>query len=166
MHVTDNFTIQFFENDPANPPAQSLDQPRDLPSFIVSIAVGNPNRTGACCVFDYSASIAPLALQPNIIYWVSIFNDASDEQSTPVWAWGSQSSTNNAEITALRNQSPIWGSQSGLKMDFQLLGDVSEPSEVPEPSSVLLIATGLTGFLLRHQSKGQGRGRIPDGRNS
>jgi hypothetical protein len=132
VHLDDDFTIQFFnsQNAGAPPPFENLEEPQDANLAIATIDVADPNRTLLPSgLFSYSVSIPPLALQPNTRYWVSIFNDASDEQAP--WLWAGQSTTNNANVSALRNQSNSWGNNiGGFFLDFQVTGTI-----VPEPSA-------------------------------
>jgi hypothetical protein len=145
VHVDDDFTIQFFNSQSAGapPPFETLEEPQDANLAIATIDVVNPNRTEAGGIFSYSASITPLALLPNTRYWVSIFNDASDEQTG--WLWRGQTTTNNADIIAQRNQSNSWGNETARILDFQLIGEVPEPSTI----GLLLVGTlaGCSGTL-------------------
>jgi hypothetical protein len=144
-HNDDDFTIQFFENAPAMPPGQLFDEPEDVPLAIRVIDVTDANRVPSGDVFDYSISIAPLALLPNTRYWVSIFNDASDE--TTGWLWRGQTSTNNALRIGVRNNADFWGIETGRVLDFQLLG------EVPEPSGIGLLLAGLSMIFARRSGR-------------
>jgi len=141
LHADDDFTIQFLANLPGTP-----DEPDLVSNAIVSIAVANPNRTGAG-LFSYSATIAPLALTPGVKYWVSIFNNASDETGTPVWAWGGTNvGVTSSDIIGIRNMSDFWGNGIGFRQDFQLQGDIT----VPEAASLVMWSMlGVVGMMLK-----------------
>jgi hypothetical protein len=140
VHEDDDFTIQFFNSQSAGapPPFETLEEPQDanLAIATIDVNVADLSRTESGGVFTYSTSLAPLALSPNTRYWVSIFNDSSDEQTG--WLWRGQATTNNADVTALRNQSNSWGNQTGLNLDFQLLGDAVDGGAVPEAARLMV----------------------------
>jgi hypothetical protein len=138
-HVDDDFTIQFFNTQSAG----TLEEPQDANLAIATIFVANPNRTESGGIFSYSAAVSSLALLPNTRYWLSIFNDSSDEQTG--WLWRGQTTTNNADVAALRNQSNSWGNETGRILDFQLIG------EVPEPASIILILMGILAKFARRK---------------
>jgi hypothetical protein len=155
VHVDDDFTIQFFESEPADdptplPPFDMIEEPEDANLAIATFTVANPNRTGSG-VFQYSASFAPLALTPGTRYWVSIFNDSSDE--TAVWLWRSQLTGlmgSATDIAAIRNQADEWGNVIGDRMDYQLLGDTTTIPESRWGIYVLAIMIGLTALAKRY----------------
>ena len=83
----DIFTIQFFADSGGAPV---------LTPFL-SLAIGNPGRTdtginvtsGGFDLFAYSVTVAPIALTPNTVFWLSIFNDTSADTNDN-WFWGMQ----------------------------------------------------------------------------
>jgi hypothetical protein len=144
----DNFTIQFFNSEPADdptplPPFQSIEEPQDANLAIATITVTNPNRTQPdpnFLLFQYSASFAPLVLVPNTRYWVSIFNDVPG--ATPTWLWRSQLTGlqgSASDVAAVRNQVNEWGNEIGNRYDFQLLGpDPGPGGAIPEAASLIV----------------------------
>lgn len=135
----DNFTIQFFA-DVAGSPA--------LTPFL-SLAIGNPGRTDTGIditgsdLFSYTANVAPIALAPNTVFWLSIFNDTSAD-SDDNWFWAMQDALGNSHDRG--NAADPWVLQVppvGNRQDFQLIG----PRVVPEPSVLALLAIGVIGLL-------------------
>jgi hypothetical protein len=150
VHLMDDFTIQFFDNAPPDM-TRPFDRPMDLPNFIVEIAVANSNRAvDANGLFQYSATFAPVPLLPNTLYWVSIFNNASNEPDANdgIWLWaGTTDGISLADRIGIRT-SPMWGSGSGFRQDFRLLGDMAT-SPVPEVAGWLawsLLAAAATAI--------------------
>lgn len=131
----DNFTIQFFAN--------VAGAPAVVP--FLSLPIGNPGRTDTGAntsfgadIFAYSANVAPIALAPNTVFWLSIFNNTSADTDDN-WFWGMQDAAGNSFIRS--NPAVAWTPFINGH-DFQLIG-----TAVSEPSAFALLAVGLMGLL-------------------
>jgi hypothetical protein len=143
----DNFTIQLFA-DVAGSPAVAP---------FLSLNIGDPGRidtgldlTGSD-LFAYSASVAPIVLAPNTVFWLSIFNSTAAD-SDDNWFWAMQDALGNS--FARENPNDPWALQVppvGNRQDFQLTG----PIAVPEPSGLVLLAIGVLGLLGSRRKQGR-----------
>ena len=136
----DNFTIQFFADVGGSPAVTPF----------LSLSVGNLGRTDTGIditgsdLFAYSANVAPIALAPNTVFWLSIFNNTSADTDDN-WFWGMQDALGNSHGRG--NPADPWLPQVqppvGNRQDFQLTG----PIDIPEPSVLALLAIGVIGLL-------------------
>ena len=132
--LTDNFTLQFFNNAGGFPA---------LTPFI-SLAV-NPTRTdtgrdaAGSDIFAYDVDIAPLTLAADTTFWLSIVNDTSNDPDDN-WFWGIRDASGNG---AVRDAPGGPWTTLGAGYEFQLTGQ-----QVAEPSAPALLALGLIGLVL------------------
>lgn len=139
----DDFTIQFF----ANVVGPLGNSPAVTP--FLSLSVGNLGRTDTGIditgsdLFAYSANVAPIALAPNTVFWLSVFNNTSGDTDDN-WFWAMQDALGNSFARAAAGDP--WVSQVsetvGNRQDFQLTGPA-----IPEPSVLALLAIGVIGLL-------------------
>jgi hypothetical protein len=135
--LTDNFTLQFFNNAGGFPA---------LTPFL-SVAV-SPTRTdtgrdaAGSDIFAYVVDIAPLTLAPATTFWLSIVNDTSNDPNDN-WFWGIRDASGNG---AVRDAAGGPWTTLGAGYEFQLTG-----VSVPEPPALALFALSFSalGFLSR-----------------
>jgi len=117
-------------------------------SIIASgLAAATLTPTGASYfgLAEYEHSFAlSLNLAPGT-YWLVLHNGPSNSQPEQdfLWGWSNDGTSGDAQAFELSAPGP-WGSVSA-ELAFQMEGDYLV-SEVPEPGSVVLLATGLLGF--------------------
>ena len=154
--TTDNFTIQLFLDTGSGAPQQ-------VP--FLSLPIGHAVRTDTGIgfiagpdhfdLFRYSIDVAPIVLLPATPYWMSVFNDTSADDPAPTtWAWGGRLTGNPSDNTALRNLSPVWGGNSGIRLDLQLTDDAAA-SAVPEPATLGLVSIALFALGGNRRCKGE-----------
>ena len=139
--ASDNFTIQIFDNLAAGGPG----------SLLHTIPVGNVGRvdTGMTIeftdftVFSYAAIISPITLSSATTYWLSILNSTTNDPNDN-WAWATAVDTggNSRARFLTMPLPPSWGVPQGVELAFALTDD---SSTVPEPSTLLLLGSGLAG---------------------
>jgi hypothetical protein len=116
----DNFTLRLFSDAEGAPAATPF----------IEIHLGDVGRiaTGTSLsgfpqfeVFKYSAAISPIALAPNVTYWISILNDTAADPDDD-WFWATSSTLG---LHAFRQGEGIpWG-PSAFDLAFQLLSIVA-----------------------------------------
>jgi hypothetical protein len=139
--LTDNFTLQFFNNAGGFPA---------LTPFL-SVAV-SPTRTdtgrdaAGSDIFAYVVDIAPLTLAPATTFWLSIVNDTSNDPNDN-WFWGIRDASGNG---AVRDAPGGPWTTLGAGYEFQLTG-----VSVPEPPALALFALSFItlGFLSRRRTR-------------
>jgi hypothetical protein len=99
-------------------------------------------------VYEYTATVAPVALSPNTPYWLSIVNDTSVD-SDDGWYWATSSWLVGNGLIRNWGDGTAWRSiitRDGAEEAFQL---TSGDAATPEPSSLILFGIGFVGFGLR-----------------
>ncbi len=130
-----NFTIGFYTDNAGAPD-----------TLIASYAVGNANQTatgnfigGVLLGVDeyvYTANFGPLALTPSTTYFFAVENNTGE---TDTWGMETTDETGGHE----QYLTGVWTSQSA-DLAFNLSGTTA----VPEPTSLLLLGTGLSALGL------------------
>jgi hypothetical protein len=142
--LTDTFTIQFF-TDVGGSPA--------LAPFL-SLAV-SPTRTDTGTdltgsdLFAYDVNIAPVAFTPNTTFWISIFNDTTNDTDDN-WFWGMVDQAGNSFNR--ESDSAPWEAQNNGQ-EFQLTGIV------PQSSALALYALGIVTVVVLRKAKSKGASR-------
>ena len=139
--VSENLTFEIYPDEMGEPSAGPP---------IHTFNVGNTvSRSGTGMVltvdgprdlFSYSADIAPTTLDAGTTYWLSIFNDMTQQANTDSWGWGIEIGAGNH---IERTGSGPWTRSLGSPdlMDFRLTDD----NLVPEPTTAALVVLGLLG---------------------
>ena len=97
----DNFTLEFFADVGGSP----------VVTPFLSLPVGNVGRTDTGVditgsdLFAYTANVAPIALAPNTVFWLSIFNDTAADTDDH-WYWAMQDVLGNSH--ARGNSADPW----------------------------------------------------------
>lgn len=129
--VPDDFTIRIFESVWGEP----------LPGPLFEINAGGANReatgvdAGGFDLFAYSVDIAPLALPPDVQYFLSVVN------AVP-WYWALSDIDGGNEFERWVDGTP-W--LPGLPHDAAFYLTDGETHAVPEPATLLLLGAGLMG---------------------
>ncbi len=132
----DNFTVRIYNFVAGSP---------NLSSFYEN-NVGNVNRTDTGNnilsheMYEYAADVQPLALAPGDSYLLSIVNNTVP---TTVWYWATSNGSSGTLYSHRVAIGEAWRIYSG-ELAFNLAGP---ESAVPEPSTMLLLASGLIGLV-------------------
>jgi len=174
--VADDFTMRLFADQSGKPGAVLRDF--NLGNDVNRVATGDflvppsdffPDELGVA-EFKYSFDLpGSFVAKANTRYWLSILN-------VPVadgWSWEMSDSLMNLGVDQQRRfrGDPVFrpwmlfdqGGNSDFNLAFQVGIDPVDVSEIPEPSSVMLLATvvGLTMFVGRRRRRTQGAAPCP-----
>jgi PEP-CTERM motif len=137
--LADNFTIQLF-NDAGGVPATN-----PFLSLPVSPSRVDTGRNAAGSdIFAYDVNISPVTLAANTTFWLSIFNNTSNDPNDN-WFWGI---VDNAGNGAVRDGLGLAWSPFINGYEFQLTG-----VRVPEPSALALLALGVIALALLNRRR-------------
>ncbi|MCC6489540.1 MAG: PEP-CTERM sorting domain-containing protein [Candidatus Hydrogenedentes bacterium] len=118
-------------------------------AFLHEIAVTDPHRadTGldlaGSDIYQYSADFSAIALTAGTTYWISIFNDSTNDDDD-FWYWMASSATGNAYFR--ESDGGAW-EEEDAEMAFTLTND--NLSAIPEPGTVTLLGLGLFALAMR-----------------
>jgi hypothetical protein len=137
--LADNFTIQLF-NDAGGVPATN-----PFLSLPVSPSrVDTGKNSAGSDIFAYDVNISPVTLAANTTFWLSIFNNTSNDPNDN-WFWGI---VDNAGNGAVRDGLGLAWSPFINGYEFQLTG-----VRVPEPSALALLALGFIALALLNRRR-------------
>ena len=140
-YLKDNFTIQLF-NDAGGVPATTPFL--SLPVSPSRVDTGN-NAAGSD-IFAYDVNISPVTLAANTTFWLSIFNNTSNDTNDN-WFWGMVDLAGNG---ATRDGLGLaWSPSVGNNgYQFQLTG-----VPLPEPSALALLGLGFIAIALLNRRR-------------
>lgn len=133
--LADNFTIQLF-NDAGGVPATNPFL--SLPVSPSRVDTGKNTSFGSD-IFAYDVNISPVTLAANTTFWLSIFNNTSNDTNDN-WFWGIVDAAGNG---AIRDGLGLPWSTFINGYEFQLTG-----VRVPEASALALLALGFIALVL------------------
>ena len=135
--LADSFTLQLF-NDAGGVPATNPFL--SLPVNPSRVDTGNNTSFGSD-IFAYDVNISPVTLAANTTFWLSIFNNTSNDTNDN-WFWGMVDLAGNG---ATRDGLGLpWSPSVGNNgYQFQLTG-----VSVPEPSALALFGLGFIAIAL------------------
>lgn len=147
--VIDGFSIRFYSNGfDASSGHNFADQ-----LLYEQYVTGDANQTAYNSeTYEYSTSLTgPFNVTANEHYWISIQADTSSDPNNIWWGWQEAASTNldPAEFNGGNyshhpiNATPFY--HGNHDMAFELDGS---PAPVPEPATLLLFGTGMTGMIV------------------
>ena len=131
------FTIQFWSDGGGGP--AGLLQTHVIAGTANETSLG-PGSVGSP-IFEYSAGLT-FGAAPGVTYWVSIVPDL---EFPPQWGWQSGTGGNGLAFQDFMGES---GALEGTDLAFSLSGNA-----VPEPGTLLLLGSGLTGLVLRRRRR-------------
>jgi hypothetical protein len=139
--AADAFTVRFFADAGGVPAASSFAEIN--PGSVTR----SPYPIGSVSVFQYDADIAAVALTPGVTYWLSIVNNTAGDPDD--WYW------QTATLFGGGNYASRFGSEAWLSQTQGLAFNLTGPdvSAVPEPGTLLLLATGAAGLVARRRRR-------------
>ena len=148
--VVDGFYIRFFSD---NYDASVDQHYADQLLFEEYISGDAGQTTYNSETYSYTASLSStFDAAANERYWLSIQADSANDPNNPWWGWQVSDTTNldPAEYNSAHySHYPIthW---NDYDMAFELQGT---PAPVPEPATLFLMASGLTGIVIMRKQK-------------
>lgn len=141
--VLDDFSIEFYLDDGTNLPLGPPVAIFDIGNTATKTDSGfNVIRD----IYDYSVEIAPLLLDANTTYWLSITNNTTDNPGER-WFWGTQNfATNDRAFSFDLGETWTASTSNTSLVDFRLIGET-----VPEPQSVLVLTFLASSLLVRRK---------------
>lgn len=136
---TVSFELAFWSDASGEPGALLLSQTFPIAAVDVTFVGLSPTNRN---VFNYGLDLTvPFLAQAGTSYWLSIFSNSSS--FTPLWGWRTGSGGDGMSF----QENLATGSEGPVDLDraFSLSG---QPGVVPEPSSILLLISGLAGAAL------------------
>lgn len=136
----DTFTIRIFQN-ASDRPSATVYETAVFSSGLSRELIENPDAP-FYTYYEYAVAIAPITLNVDTTYWLSIVNDT--EVGNWVWAL---SAITGGNLAFRQADSESWNSLSWSQA-FYLTDDV----QVPEPATLALMCLGIAGIGYRRRT--------------
>jgi hypothetical protein len=145
----DAFHITFHEDDLGKPGGVVQGGAFQPASAVNRTPTGQTIINGAYSVYSYAADLGlGIQLEANTRYWLSIFNNVTAE-----WSWGLAFVQDPTDTVAYLQPGHDWELFEGYRLHFAL--DDANLNSVPEPASMVLLATGLAAASFRRRARRQ-----------